>query len=130
MNYWIGVATKDHVMVGVAGGFCQLGHGKHAPVKRLSPADWLIYYAPHHVKAFVAVGQVQPGEPYQQGDNFSPWRRDVRYLDAVDAPIHPLLDSLSFVTDTRHWGILFRRSLFEIPQDDFALITRAMQVEE
>jgi hypothetical protein len=26
--YWIGVALKDHVLKGVAGGFCQLCHGK------------------------------------------------------------------------------------------------------
>ena|SRR5664279_630830 len=36
-RYWIGVASRDHVMKGVVGGFCQLGHGKAAPVKRLSP---------------------------------------------------------------------------------------------
>jgi len=35
MRYWIGVASRDHVMQGKAGGFCQLGHGKAAPVKRL-----------------------------------------------------------------------------------------------
>ena len=38
-RYWIGVASRDHVMKGVAGGFCQLGHGKSAPVKRLAPGD-------------------------------------------------------------------------------------------
>ena len=31
-RYWIGVASRDHVARGVAGGFCQLGHGKASAV--------------------------------------------------------------------------------------------------
>ena len=47
-RYWIGVASRDHVMRGVAGGFCQLGHGKAAPVKRLEARrlDRLLVAAP------------------------------------------------------------------------------------
>jgi hypothetical protein len=37
LRYWIGAASRDHVMKGKAAGFCQLGHGKAAPVKRLQP---------------------------------------------------------------------------------------------
>jgi len=33
MRYWIGVASKNHVALGVAGGFCQIAHGKAAPLK-------------------------------------------------------------------------------------------------
>ncbi len=137
-KYWIGIASKDHVQGGVQGGFCQLGHGKHIPVKRLNPGDWIIYYAPRtqlkdgdKVQAFVALGQIQPGEPYQieMLDDFSAWRRDVEFQEAHDADIHPLLPQLSFIEDPRHWGILFRRSMFEINQDDFALIAQAMGVE-
>ena len=38
--YWIGVAARDHVEKGVAGGFCMFAHGNHSAVKRLSPAIW------------------------------------------------------------------------------------------
>ena len=31
-SYWIGVASKDHVDHGVAGGFAQLNHGKAGPL--------------------------------------------------------------------------------------------------
>jgi len=135
MTYWIGVAAKAHVVVGVQGGFCQLGHGKHAPILRLSPQDWLIYYAPRtqlnggdKVQAFVALGQVQSGEPYQVQvrEDFWAWRRNVTYQTTRDAPIHPLLAELEFIDDPRHWGLRFRRSLFEINQHDFDLISRAM----
>ena len=143
MTYWIGVAVKAHVMVGVEGGFCQLGHGRHAPILRLSPQDWLLYYAPRmhldgkgkgkvkgneKVQAFVALGQIQSDDPYQVqvSENFSAWRRNVDYQPTVDAPIHPLLAELEFIDDPRYWGIKFRRSLFEINQHDFEIIARAM----
>ena len=71
-RYWIGVASQDHVKAGVAGGFAQLGHGKHAPVQQLSPGDWVIYYSTkttmtggEPVKAFTAIGKVKPGDAYR-----------------------------------------------------------------
>ena len=64
-GHWIGVASRDHVRRGVAGGFCQLGHGKHAPVQRLAPGDRLVYYSPRTaldggepVQAFTAIGRI------------------------------------------------------------------------
>lgn len=135
-KYWIGIASKDHIMTGVAGNFCQLGHGKHAPVKRLNPADWLIYYAPRtklkggdKVQAFVALGQIQEGDPYLVGMSmdFSAWRRNISYQDVRSANIHDLLDQLNFITDRKHWGILFRRPMFEVSESDFNLIARAME---
>lgn len=136
-RYWIGVASKDHVLAGVQGGFCQLGHGKHEPVKRLNPQDWLIYYAPRtkldggdKVQALVAIGQIELGEPYQVAlsEDFSAWRRDIVYSESEEAPIRPLLEQFSFVKDMRYWGYNFRRSVFEITRDDFELIVSAMNV--
>jgi len=45
MKFWIGVASKDHVLRGIDGGFCQLCHGSAQPLKRMSVGDWLIYYS-------------------------------------------------------------------------------------
>jgi EVE domain len=136
-RYWIGVASRDHVMKGVAGGFCQLGHGKAAPVKRLSPGDWIVYYSPRTtmdegepVQAFTAIGRIKPGEPYA-GDmdgGFHPVRRDVGFLKAKEAPIRPLLDALSFTKGRSSWGYAFRRGSFAISEADFATIAEAMGV--
>jgi hypothetical protein len=46
MRYWIGVASKEHVMRGVQGGFAQVCHGKEGPLKQMTPQDWIIYYSP------------------------------------------------------------------------------------
>jgi hypothetical protein len=135
MRYWIGVASRDHVDVGVAGGFCQLCHGKSAPVRRLAPGDRIVYYAPRtHMKtgdpvqAFVAVGEIAPGAPYpfDMGGRFIPMRRDVRYFAAKAAAIRPLLDRLSFTRGRKSWGYVFRRGIFEISAEDYAVIAAAM----
>jgi len=44
-QYWIGVASAEHVRRGRAGGFMQLGHGKQAPLRRVKPGDRIVYYS-------------------------------------------------------------------------------------
>jgi hypothetical protein len=135
MRYWIGVASADHVRAGVAGGFAQLAHGKHAPIRRLSPGDRILYYSPKSaypegdpVQAFTAIGQVRKGEAYQarMADGFEPWRRDVAFLPQRDAPIRPLIARLGFIRDKVRWGAVFRCGVVEIPRADFLTIARAM----
>lgn len=136
-RYWIGVASREHVLNGKAGGFCQLGHGKHSPVQRLSPGDGIAYYAPREVmgagapvQSFVSIGVVRPGDIYQreQRAGFSPFRRNVDWLDAKEAPIRPLLGALTFIPEGASWGMAFRRGAFEISRDDFLIIAEAMGV--
>jgi len=136
-KYWIGVAAGTHVAKGVAEGFAQLGHGKHTPVQRLSLGDWIAYYAPREglgegapVQAFVAIGEVtSPVYQAQQAPGFCPYRRDVAYVaTARPAPIRPLLPRLKFIPDQTHWGMPFRRGVFAVSRDDFAVIAGAMGV--
>lgn len=132
MKYWIGVASKSHVEIGMAGGFCQLCHGKHAPLNRMKEGDWLIYYAPKETleggvafQKFMAVGQVCAGEayPFQMAPNFVPFRKDVSYVSEVT----PL--DLRAVSQHPLW-IQHRSKLrfghFEIPQQLFDFIASAM----
>lgn len=46
MKFWIGVASKDHVDLGIQVGFAQVCHGKKAPLNRMAVGDWMIYYSP------------------------------------------------------------------------------------
>jgi len=138
-RYWIGVASRDHVTKGLVGGFCQLDHGKAAPVKRLAPGDWIAYYSPRTkleggepVQAFTAIGRIKPGEPYEadMGGGFHPIRRDVDYRQAAEAPIRPLLDRLSFTSGRQSWGYALRRGSFTVSAEDFLTIAEAMGVGE
>jgi hypothetical protein len=137
---WIAVASAEHARRGrdePAGGFMQVCHGKLAPIRRVSPGDRIAYYAPattmggsDRLQSFVSIGQVMAGEPYafDMGGGFVPWRRDVRYASAQEAPIQPLLDDFEFVEDRARWGARFRFGLFRISDADMRLIAQAMQV--
>ena len=135
-RFWIGVASRDHVGRGVAGGFAQLCHGKAAPLARMRRGDGLIYYSPLEVfagntpcQAFTALGSVLGDAVYQvsMAENFRPWRRDIAFVPAKPAPIRPLLPALSFIRDPRYWGQVFRFGHLEISADDFYRIAAAMQ---
>jgi hypothetical protein len=65
MKYWINTVSQDHVMVGKEKGFVQAGHGKKAPLTKLQPGDYIIFYSPKTslqngkpVQAFTAVATI------------------------------------------------------------------------
>ncbi len=64
-KHWVGVVSRDHVMIGVEGGFCQVNHGKEAPLRRMAKGDHMLYYSPRErikdgeiIQAFTAVGTI------------------------------------------------------------------------
>jgi len=138
---WIAVASAEHARLGrdhQPVGFMQVGHGKGAPLKRLSAGDRVAYYAPaatlrgtDKLQSFVSIGLVAEREPYQfdMGEGFVPWRRDVAYVRAQEAPIAPLLDELEFVDDRQRWGYKFRFGLFEVGDADLRRIATAMATD-
>ena len=139
MKYWIIVASKDHLQRGLEGGFIQANHGKAAPLKRMHPGDWVLFYSPkleyekpEKYQHFTAIAQIIDDRIYQHdmGDGFVPFRRNVRFLPAQDVPIRPLIDSLTFIQDKSHWGAPFRFGTLQIPKEDFKLIAREMLDDE
>ncbi len=138
---WIAVASAEHARRGCeepGRGFMQVCHGKCAPLKRVQPGDRVAYYAPtvtmggkDRLQSFVSIGIVQPGEPYSfdMGGGFVPFRRNVTYVPAQEAPISPLLDHFEFVEDRTRWGYKFRFGLFMVTDSDMRLIANAMQAD-
>ncbi len=134
-RYWIGVVSRSHVLLGVEGGFAQLGHGKEAPLRRLSRGDRLVYYSPREqhpdgapLQAFTALGRVEDDEVFQVelSSSFRPWRRRVRYERVRELRAADVLDELDVVPDPRRWGSVVRRGLVEIRRDDFDRIAGRM----
>ena len=135
---WIAVACAEHARRGCAepgAGFMQVCHGKVAPLRRMQAGDRVAYYAPtvtmggsDRLQAFVSVGLVKPGDPYafDMGGGFVPYRRNVDYVPAREAPIAPLLDHFDFVQDRARWGHAFRFGLVAINDHDMRLIAGAM----
>ena len=58
-----------------------------------------------------------------------PFRHDVAYVAALEAPIALLLDSLELVEDRALWGYKFRFGLFQVSDADMRLIAQAMQAD-
>ncbi len=113
----------------------QVCHGKERPLRRIRPNDCVIYYSPTTVfggtdkcQAFTAIGLVRdtPPYPFDMGNGFVPFRRDVLWLSSVNAFIHPLLDRLDFTVGVHSWGYRFRYGLFSISEHDCAVIATAM----
>jgi EVE domain len=145
VSCWIAVASAEHARRGrdtlqgdLNCGFMQVCHGKRSAVARLQPGDIVAYYAPatemggkDKLQSFVSIGIVQPTAPYafDMGGGFVPWRRDVRYLPAQEAPIALLIAQFQFVEDPKRWGYKFRFGLFKISAQDMQLIAHAMGAE-
>jgi hypothetical protein len=134
-NYWIGVVSRSHVQIGVKGGFVQLNHGKKAPVQRLKAGDMLAMYSPREsypdgppLQAFTAIGTIKSGEVYQveMSPELKPYRVDVDFSACKDAPIKPLVETLTFIKSKTHWGAAFRFGYIKVPEADFARIADAM----
>jgi len=137
VHYWIGVASREHVRIGVDQGIAHLNHGKREALNRMHQNDWLIYYSPRTsypsgsvLQAFTAIGQITSERPYQVSlsDDFHPFRHTVQYLNCREAPIKEILDELAFLPDKQHWGSRFRFGHLGVTAVDFQIIARAMGV--
>ena len=133
---WVAVASAEHVAIGRAQGFMQVGHGKGAPLRRLHTGDRVAYYSPVRVfgtkdacQAFTAIGTVRDERVYQgvMAGGFEPFRKDVNWLDSVEAPIRPLLELLSFTQGKSNWGYALRFGLLKVTTDDMNAIAQAMK---
>ena len=138
MNYWLNAVSRDHVQLGMAGGFTQANHGKSTNLKRLKRGDLIAFYSSRTslhdgeaLQQFTALARVTDDEPYQavMAPDFHPWRRNVEPLPSTPAAIRPLIAELSFIKDKQRWGYPFRFGLFAIPEADFRLIAVAMGID-
>ena len=138
MKYWINTISKDHVMRGIEGGFTQANHGSPYNLKRMNRNDFIIFYSPktkykdgEPLQHFTALGKCIDAKPYQaeMTQDFHPWRRGIEFLNCKEVPIKCLINDLNFIKDKQKWGYPFRRGMFEIPENDFLKIAKAMGAE-
>jgi hypothetical protein len=135
MGYWINTVSRDHVRRGMDGGYTQANHGRPHALRRLRNGDLIAFYSPRTtypdgepLRQFTAIARVVDDEPYQTRMTleFHPWRRLVEPIESHEAPVAPLIKDLTFIRDKGRWGFVFRRGMFEIGEDDFRRIARAM----
>ena len=135
MAYWINTVSRDHVMLGMQDGYTQANHGRPHALSRLKKGDLIAFYSPRTtypdgepLRRFTAIARVLDDEPFQaeMTSDFHPWRRLVEAVTSHEAPVEPLIKDLDFIRDKGRWGFVFRRGMFEIGEDDFRRIARAM----
>jgi hypothetical protein len=133
---WLGVVSQAHVQRGVREGFAQVCHGKAAPLRRMKPGDYLVYYSPavemggEPLRAFTALGQVKDAEvfSFDMGGGFVPYRRRIAYEKvAREVPLAELKDRLELCA-APSWGMALRRGLLPLSERDFKLIASALEV--
>lgn len=136
MKYWLGIVSKEHVLIGKTEGFAQVCHGKRAPLVKMKKDDWLIYYSPGNnmgksdLQAFTAIGQVQDDHVFQfkMFEDFIPFRRKISYLNSREVLLISIKSKLNF-THEKNWGYQMRRGLIELSKEDFMTIANSMDVE-
>lgn len=77
---------------------------------------------------FTAIGEVIDDVPYQvdMGSDFKPYRRNIKYFNACDIDIKPLIPILSFIKNKTSWGYVFRYGFLEIDRESFEIIATLM----
>lgn len=134
-NAWLAVASEDHVLKGVEGGFMQVCHGKRTPLARVKAGDAVVYYSPKtHFRngkpcqSFTAIGKVVSEAPYSvdMGGGFVPFRKDVEFYEAQPISVRQLMETLE-LTQANNWGYQLRFGLLPLSQHDYATIAAAMQ---
>jgi hypothetical protein len=135
-RFWIIVASREHVMLGVSGGFAQAGHGKRSGLARMHAGDSIIFYSPkvtyegnESLHAFTALGTVTDDQIIQveMYPDFKPFRRNVKYQYTGDIKIEPLITDLNFIRNKKSWGYTFRFGLLEIQKEDFERIKQEFE---
>ena len=134
-RFWIGVVSKEHVLRGVEGGFCQVCHGKKAPLNRMKKGDYLLYYSPKYqlngqekLQAFTAVGKILDDTAYQveMFEDFFPFRRDVSYYQPVK-DCH--IEQVRTHPEWRQYASQIRYGHFEVSKEFFLYIFEQMKQE-
>jgi hypothetical protein len=133
---WIAVISADHAAAAARDGFFACSHGDGRAAARPANGDRFAYYAPREgfgageaVRAFVALGRILDDAPSPRMiGGFEAQARRAAYEPVGRAPVRPLLERLVFTRGKGgHWGMAFRRGLFAVSEEDFAVIEAALR---
>jgi EVE domain len=133
---WIAVISADHAAAAARDGYFACSHGDGRAAARPANGDRFVYYAPRErlgageaVQAFVALGRVLDDAPSPRRiGSFEAQVRRAAYEPVGRAAVRPLLERLAFTRGKgSHWGMAFRRGLFAVSPEDFAVIEAALR---
>jgi hypothetical protein len=138
--------SEDNYEIARARGL--IGMSEHAAraIQRISVGDLIVFYINRKqvdssptdpaakVQRFRGLAKVC-GEAFESNDliwhiregELFPHRRPVEFLSDVSASVRPLIEQLSFATNTKYWALPLRRGYVEMTAKDFAAIQATME---
>jgi predicted RNA-binding protein len=139
--------SEDNYEIAKTQGLIGMAERQRRAIQKIAPEDMLTFYiskktvdsppndSAHKVQRFRGTARVT-GDAFasneliwhiREGEIF-PHRRQIEFLSDASAEVRPLIDKLSFVTNTVYWALPFQKGYVEITQKDFERIHQAMKV--
>jgi predicted RNA-binding protein len=140
--------SEDNYEIARKQGLIGMSERHRRAIQRLAIGDMLTFYISkkhvdsppndpaHKVQQFRGVARVA-GESFESDDliwhvregEIFPHRRQVAFLGDASTEARPLIEKVSFVTNTVFWALPFQKGYVEITQKDFETIRGAMTVD-
>ncbi len=148
-RYWILSMSEDNYNIAKDRGLIGMSERSRPAIQKIAVGDLIIFYISkkhvdslpndpaERVQQFRGIAQVT-GKPFESNDliwhvresELFPFRRKVEFLSDASAAVRPLIEKLSFVTNTIYWALPLRKGYVEITQKDLETIQAAMKVDQ
>lgn len=148
-RYWILSMSEDNYNIAKDRGLIGMSERSRPAIHKIAVEDLIIFYITkkhvdsppndpsERVRQFRGIAQVT-GEPFESNDliwhvregELFPFRRKVEFLSDASTKVRPLIEKLSFVTNTMYWALPLRKGYVEITQKDLETIQAAMKVDQ
>ena len=145
-HYWILCMSEDNYMVAKQHGLIGMSERAGKTIHRIGMGDMVTFYINRKrvdsdptdpaakVQQFRGIAKVS-GEAFESNDliwniregELFPHRRPVEFVSDMSASVRPLIEKLSFVTNTMYWALPLRRGCVEITAKDLATIQATME---
>jgi predicted RNA-binding protein len=146
-RYWILCMSEDNYKIAKRQGLIGMAERQRRAMQKIATGDMLTFYISkktvdspandraRKVQQFRGTARVT-SEAFEsneliwhirEGEIF-PHRRNVVFLADASAAARPLINKLSFITNTAFWALPFQKGYVEIPQKDFDTIHEAMEI--
>jgi predicted RNA-binding protein len=145
-RYWILCMSEDNYAIAKQHGLVGMSERAGKAIYHIGLGDMMTFYINRKtvdalpndqtakVQQFRGIARVI-GEAFESNDviwhvrdsEIFPYRRAVEFLSDAKADVRPLIEKLSFVTNTMYWALPYRKGYAEITPKDFETIKAAME---
>jgi predicted RNA-binding protein len=143
---WILCMSEDNYMIAMKQGLIGMSERTRKAIHQIGIGDMIVFYITRQrvdsppndlaqkVQQFRGIARVT-AEAFESNDliwhirddEIFPHRRRVEFLSDSSTEVKPLIEQLSFVTNTTYWALPLRKGYGEITQKDLGTIQGAMK---